>query len=183
MLKGRTTSWFHFNWKRVTIPTTQMHLGNVIRTIILQTTHSPPMVRNNNIQYPSVIKPRKCKSFLCNAYNGSKLIFKVWFHLKNYGTICWRDFVLKHCYKNQPRSVFNTEVRAQMLVTWSLRRSVSSWYSASCLFHCSTLLLASCSAATNLALLSCRVKSSASKLISHMDLQRSCRKPHRRVWN
>lgn len=55
-------------------------------------------------------------------------------------------------------------------LTWSLRRSVSSWYSASCFFHCSALLLASCRASTSLALLSCRVNSSASRLISHMDL-------------
>ncbi len=64
-------------------------------------------------------------------------------------------------------------VHHRLYVTWSLRRSVSSWYSASWFFHCSTLLLASCSAATSLALLSCRVKSSASRFISHMDLRRS----------
>lgn len=89
-------------------------------------------------------------------------------------TICCKEAlriytvgILQHGVFTRPSSGYEC-----LYVTWSLRRSVSSWYSASCFFHCSTLLLASCSAATSFALLSCKVKSSASRLISHMDLMR-----------
>lgn len=89
-------------------------------------------------------------------------------------TICCKEAlriytvgILQHGVFTRPSSGYEC-----LYVTWSLRWSVSSWYSASCFFHCSTLLLASCSAATSFALLSCKVKSSASRLISHMDLMR-----------
>lgn len=73
----------------------------------------------------------------------------------------------------------NIPKSAQTLnITWDMSRftcsrslSVSSWYAASCFFHCSTLALASCNAATSLELLSCRVKSSASRFISQMELR------------
>lgn len=65
-------------------------------------------------------------------------------------------------------------------LTWSLSLSVSSWYAVSCFFHCSTLAFASCKAATNLELLSCKVKSSASRFISQIDLKNTNTNTHLR---